>query len=517
MGTFGVGIWQLAITGLVSALSAFGLYHDPSLTQKLFEAELKALATYVRAEGFQFSYDRVRYSDSDVAIIDNVVLSIPVDEHCIADAKITPVDPNLGLPLVNPCFADLRFRAIKVTGLGVSKETAPSYKLSFENGYLDLATLNSAQAKVLKRLLSLENQLRINVEIDGVYLIANDRLDLAFEFDLPQLFTVTSKIGLGRFVNDPVYGFSPQRIHYSEFTLQDNGGMIPLSEVIMAADTASTVGLPSMINEVFKVPNDDVEAYAQLFPDLGPNLSAFKAFFEGEKATKCERTRPLDISFSGPAFAFYQENLGVMIGVFCENVTTVPSVTVTRESRATRLQAEKALAAWKRPVHDQRSDKPVEDSEMIRAIEQVERNQQSEQRVAKAKILSESFVKAEAEAKRKGIESRERPAIAKKVTPIVSERATAAALNSMTTRITRAWRRPVTFQAGLEVDLNVALAANGEVVEVRVIRSSGEQIFDRSAVSAVQRASPFQEVAQFDALTFENNFRSMTIKFKPEG
>ena len=99
----------------------------------------------------------------------------------------------------------------------------------------------------------------------------------------------------------------------------------------------------------------------------------------------------------------------------------------------------------------------------------------------------------------------------------MSERATAAALNSMTTRITRAWRRPVTFQAGLEVDLNVALAANGEVVEVRVIRSSGEQIFDRSAVSAVQRASPFQEVAQFDALTFENNFRSMTIKFKPEG
>ena len=55
MGAFGVGIWQLVITGIVSALSTFGLYHDPKLAQKFFEAEFEAFATYVRSEGIRRS------------------------------------------------------------------------------------------------------------------------------------------------------------------------------------------------------------------------------------------------------------------------------------------------------------------------------------------------------------------------------------------------------------------------------------------------------------------------------
>ena len=120
MATLGVGIWQLVITGIISALSTFGLYHDPKLAQKIFEAEFKAFATYVRSEGIQFSYDRVRYSDNDIAIIDNLVLSIPVDDVCSPDSQITPFDPNLGLPLANPCFADLKFRAVNIHGRGDS-------------------------------------------------------------------------------------------------------------------------------------------------------------------------------------------------------------------------------------------------------------------------------------------------------------------------------------------------------------------------------------------------------------
>jgi colicin import membrane protein len=516
MGTFGVGIWQLVITGIISALSTFGLYHDPKLAQKIFEAEFKALATYGRSEGIQFSYDRVRYSDNDIATIDNLILSIPVDDVCVPDSQISPFDPNLGLPLANPCFADLKFRAVNIHGLGVGEEAASSYKISFENGYLDLTKINSAQAKVLKRLLSLDDQLKVNAEVDGVYFMANDKLDLSIQFDLPQLFTISTSLGLSKFVNDPVYGFSPQRIDYSELTLQDNGGMIPLSEVIMAAETANNVGLPSIINETLKVPNNDTDAYAQLFPNLGPNLNAFKEFFQGAKATKCERKNPIDISFTGPAFTFYQEHPGLMIGLFCEKVTTVPSVTVTRESRENRLQAEKALESWKKSVRDrdQQVTRKLEDTEITRAVERAETLQRSEQRASREKKLERAFKQAEAEAK--AIEKRQVETEVEFLDSLVDERAAMNFLDSMTTRITRAWRRPVAFKGGLETHLRLSLASNGELVDVRIVKTSGDVLFDRSALTAVERAAPFDGVKQFDAATFEEKFRSLTVKFRPE-
>lgn len=61
-----------------------------------------------------------------------------------------------------------------------------------------------------------------------------------------------------------------------------------------------------------------------------------------------------------------------MIGLFCEKVTTVPSVTVTRESNANRLQAEKALKAWKESLHDQRVAKKSEESDIARLLERAE-------------------------------------------------------------------------------------------------------------------------------------------------
>ena len=97
-----------------------------------------------------------------------------------------------------------------------------------------------------------------------------------------------------------------------------------------------------------------------------------------------------------------------------------------------------------------------------------------------------------------------------------SEIQSATVLDAITTRITRAWRRPVAFKGGLEVYLRMSLASNGELVDVRIIKTSGNVLFDRSAVTAVERAAPFDEVKQFDEATFEERFRSLTVKFRPE-
>ena len=97
-----------------------------------------------------------------------------------------------------------------------------------------------------------------------------------------------------------------------------------------------------------------------------------------------------------------------------------------------------------------------------------------------------------------------------------AEKQSATVLDAITSRITRAWRRPVAFNGGLEVYLRMSLASNGELVDVRIVKTSGDALFDRSALTAVNRAAPFDEVKQFDAATFEEKFRSLTVKFRPE-
>jgi colicin import membrane protein len=136
------------------------------------------------------------------------------------------------------------------------------------------------------------------------------------------------------------------------------------------------------------------------------------------------------------------------------------------------------------------------------------------ERQQKEKAIEEAFKQAEARALEE-LKKKEEAELAV-LNALASEKAAANVLDAMTTRITRAWRRPVAFKGGLEVYLRMSLASNGELVDVRVVKTSGDVLFDRSALTAVQRAAPFDEVKQFDAATFEEKFRSLTVKFRPE-
>jgi colicin import membrane protein len=138
------------------------------------------------------------------------------------------------------------------------------------------------------------------------------------------------------------------------------------------------------------------------------------------------------------------------------------------------------------------------------------------ERQEKEKALEEAFKQAEAEARALEELKKKEEAELAVLNALASEKAAANVLDAMTTRITRAWRRPVAFKGGLEVYLRMSLASNGELVDVRVVKTSGDVLFDRSALTAVQRAAPFDEVKQFDAATFEEKFRSLTVKFRPE-
>ena len=138
------------------------------------------------------------------------------------------------------------------------------------------------------------------------------------------------------------------------------------------------------------------------------------------------------------------------------------------------------------------------------------------ERQKKEKAIEDAFKQAEAEARALEELNKKEEAELALLNALASEKAAANVLDAMTTRITRAWRRPVAFKGGLEVYLKMSLASNGELVDVRVVKTSGDVLFDRSALTAVNRAAPFDEVNQFDAATFEEKFRSLTVKFRPE-
>ena len=68
----------------------------------------------------------------------------------------------------------------------------------------------------------------------------------------------------------------------------------------------------------------------------------------------------------------------------------------------------------------------------------------------------------------------------------------------------------------MECKLRLQLVPTGRVVNVNIIRSSGDDAFDRSAVQAVKRVESFPEIKQMSAELFERQFRQFTMTFSPE-
>jgi colicin import membrane protein len=78
------------------------------------------------------------------------------------------------------------------------------------------------------------------------------------------------------------------------------------------------------------------------------------------------------------------------------------------------------------------------------------------------------------------------------------------------------WSRPPSARNGMEALLEVQLVPTGEVVNVRVLESSGNLAFDRSAMNAVEKAGSFPELSNLPTREFERMFRRFNLLFKPE-
>ena len=79
-------------------------------------------------------------------------------------------------------------------------------------------------------------------------------------------------------------------------------------------------------------------------------------------------------------------------------------------------------------------------------------------------------------------------------------------------KIERFWRRPSGLPNNLKCLIRVEQLPSGEVTETRILKSSGNEIFDRSVVAAVKRASPMPRPK--NASVFKRVFN---LEFEPKG
>ena len=140
---------------------------------------------------------------------------------------------------------------------------------------------------------------------------------------------------------------------------------------------------------------------------------------------------------------------------------------------------------------------------------------------ARKKAEAEKQRKAEQAAKEKAAaEARQREAEQAMQAQIAEEQAQAAATHALSQyipyiqqKIQRNWIRPAGSPPGMSCLILVKLIPGGEVVDARVVRSSGDVLFDRSVETAVLKAShlPLPE----DPAMFKY-FREINFNFNPD-
>jgi len=77
------------------------------------------------------------------------------------------------------------------------------------------------------------------------------------------------------------------------------------------------------------------------------------------------------------------------------------------------------------------------------------------------------------------------------------------------------WKQPSSAQKGMTVEILITLVPTGEIIQVNLTKSSGNQAFDNSALNAVQKVSKFENLDMGRKL-FDNHFRKFTLVFNPE-
>ena len=187
--------------------------------------------------------------------------------------------------------------------------------------------------------------------------------------------------------------------------------------------------------------------------------------------------------------------------------------------KARREAREKAADARLRQEQEQR--KKVQQDKLAQEKTQQLRQQadaESAQKAleAKRRYQREQEVQRQSERELNDAVARENAQLGGDKQVVTAEQMANSYIALITDAIQNNWNRPPSARNGMEAELALQLMPTGEVLNVSVIKSSGNSAFDRSAENAVRRAGQFPELKNLPNKLFEQYFRKLRLKFRPE-
>ena len=166
------------------------------------------------------------------------------------------------------------------------------------------------------------------------------------------------------------------------------------------------------------------------------------------------------------------------------------------EAEQKRKEEERKRAAERKRIEDEKRQAEAE----LKRIEKKKQQAEAE----RLRIEEEKRKKAAAEAERKRAAAEQRAQDRKTLQDIVEQIYVEVTGNFNKTGLPK----------GLECVLSVQTIPGGEVISVTINKSSGNEVFDRRAVTAVDKASPLPLPA--DAVVFDRlGLRKFNFKFAP--
>lgn len=152
---------------------------------------------------------------------------------------------------------------------------------------------------------------------------------------------------------------------------------------------------------------------------------------------------------------------------------------------------------------------------------------EKKKKAEEARKKAEEKKKREAEARRKKLAEQRKRELARELSDEFAddeqyldaqaeEEAAMSYMDVIRQAVEQNWSRPPSARNDMQVELIIQLIPNGQVVDVNIARSSGNEAFDRSAVAAVRKAERFPELQQLPGNVFDAHFRRFRLLFRPE-
>lgn len=190
------------------------------------------------------------------------------------------------------------------------------------------------------------------------------------------------------------------------------------------------------------------------------------------------------------------------------------------EQKRRRELARQKAAEEKRKAEQQARRKAEAEAARRKAEEQARREAEAARQKAEAAAKAEAErqarqQQAEAELQRKLAE--EQAAQARAQAEQVSQAVIGDIQSYIQALLQDRWVMSSTARNGMEAVVAIHLLPSGEVDQAYIHTSSGDTLFDQSALEAVKSVGRFSRVAEVEPLLFERRLRTILVKFRPEG